>query len=200
MVHSIVFQPGDCKKRRHQWEPQMKNRFQVAVMALLAGAAFIAEAGAAVIDQNGDYIYTTVRDNGMQSRTVSRHVNVRIMAGLSARIPEKLARIEARNEARIARGRGCNAGNGAADGTKLDQSGSGNMALIAQFGSNDNVSVAQNGMDNAAYTLQLGNNQQATTTQNGNHDLAVVIQRCSPARAWTNDARGQFERADGGQR
>jgi hypothetical protein len=165
---------------------------RTALSLFLSCSTFLAEASAATVAQNGDYLYTMVRDNGVHSRTVTRQVNERAMERLSVRVPEKMARIQARYEARAARGRGCAVARSSDDQASLVQSGEGGVASLTQLGNNDNLAVSQTGVDDVAYALQLGNNQQATIEQNGNHDLAVVIERCRPVRAWTFAARLAF--------
>lgn len=159
------------------------KRVRTTFAVLLSSVALLATARAASIDQNGDYLYTITRDNGVRSRTHTRAVDPRAMERLSARMSEKMTRMQQRYAEMSARGWGCASGGAMADQTSLDQSGSGNFASVAQLGSNDSAAVSQTGVDDA-YVLQVGDGQQATIAQRGNHDLAVVIQRCRPARAW----------------
>ena len=165
------------------------KRVRTTFAVLLSSAALLVTARAASIDQNGDYLYTMVRDNGVRSRTISRQVNERAMERLSERVPEKMARMQERYARRSARGWGCAESGAFADQTSLGQSGSGNFASAVQLGSNDSAAISQTGVDDAAYALQTGDGQRVTITQSGNHDLAVVIQRCLPARGWMRGRR-----------
>jgi curlin associated repeat protein len=168
------------------------QRARTTFVVLLSSMALLATARAAGIDQNGDYLYTITRDNGFGSRTHTRSVNPRAMETLSARMSEKMTRLQQSYEARAARGLGCASSGVFADQTTLDQSGSGNFASMAQLGSNDSAAVSQTGTGDTAYALQLGDAQQTTISQRGNHDLAVVIQRCRPAPGWMRGAREGF--------
>ena len=175
------------------------KRVRTAFVVLLSSAAFLATARAAGIDQNGDYLYTITRDNGVRSRTHTREVDPRAMERLSARMSEKITRLQQRYEARTARGQGCASSGAFADRTSLDQSGPGNFASMTQLGSNDSAAVSQTGTDDTAYALQLGDARQTTISQRGNHDLAVVIQRCRPAPGWMRGAREGFPSPFGGR-
>src|SRR5258706_13068276 len=77
-------------------EPQMKRIAIPCAIALLAAVTIPMKAGAANIDQSGDYTLTVVRDNGWQSHTMTRQLNASQMERLSARVPERMARFPAR--------------------------------------------------------------------------------------------------------
>ena len=151
------------------------RRLSIAFAALLAGAA-LAPALAARVDQNGDYLYTFSRDDGVGSYSYTRHLNERQMERLSRRAAERLGRFQDI-------GRDCRSGGSAANQAVLDQSGVGNAARVSQAGHNDGAAIAQTGNSNAAYTLQSGNGLQAMTTQAGNHNLALTVQSCRSPRS-----------------
>jgi hypothetical protein len=152
------------------------RRSSIAFAAVLAGAVIAPQALAANIDQNGDYLYTFTRTDGVSTYAQTRHLNARQMQRLSARAAEHLPRFQDI-------GRDCSSGGTYANRAALDQSGTGNAAWVSQAGHNDGASIAQSGNDNAAYALQSGNGLQAATTQAGNHNLALSIQSCRSPRS-----------------
>jgi hypothetical protein len=152
------------------------RRVPIAFAALLAGAALAPQALAASVDQNGDYLYTFMRDDGGRVQSHTRQLNEHQMDKMSARAAAHLGRFRDI-------GRDCNSGGSYADRAALDQSGTGNAAFVSQTGHNDGAAISQTGNDNAAYTLQSGNGLQATTSQAGNHNLAVSVQSCRSPRS-----------------
>lgn len=150
------------------------RRLPIAFAALLVGAAIAPEALAASIDQNGDYLYTFVRDDGVRTHTHTRQVNERQMEKLSARTARQVARIQQHG----GHWGSCSPRGSYANQATLDQSGTANTAAVSQMGNNDSAAIAQSGAYDSAYALQLGNGQQSTTTQTGNHDLALTVQTC----------------------
>ncbi len=152
------------------------RRLPIALTAMLAAAAVAPRALAASIDQNGDYLYTFVRDDGGRIHSHTRQLNEHQMDKMSARAAAHLGRFRDI-------GRDCRSSGGFADRTTLNQSGTGNTAWVSQAGYNDGTSISQSGNDNAAYTLQSGNGLQATTAQAGNHNLAVAVQSCRSPRS-----------------
>ena len=153
------------------------RRLPIAFAALLAGAVITPPSLAASIDQNGDYLYTFVRDDGVRSHTHTRHVNERQMEKLSARAARRVARMQEHT----GRWASCSPRGSYANHATVDQSGTANNAAVSQLGSNDSATISQNGTYDSAYALQMGSGEQSTTTQTGNHDLALTVQTCRNA-------------------
>lgn len=152
------------------------RRLSIAFASLIAASSIAPGAFAANIDQNGDYLYTFTRDDGVSTYTRTRHLNQHQMDRLSARASGHLSRFQDI-------GRDCSSGGSSANRAMLDQSGTRSAAWVSQAGHNDGASIAQSGNGNAAFTLQSGDRLQASTTQDGNHNLALTVQSCRSERS-----------------
>jgi hypothetical protein len=126
------------------------------------------------VNQSGNYTFTQVRQTGDRTKVKVRQIDPRKYERLRDRVAERFARINARYTA--VSGFDGNGGQGG-DSVTLDQSGNGNGAFVAQYGSRDSIAIDQTGSANAAYALQMGDNLQAAASQAGDHNITFIMQR-----------------------
>ena len=158
------------------WEATMKY-LAISIAAAWIAAGAIGPAAAddwASVNQGGNYTFTQVRQTGERTKVKVRQIDPRKYERLRDRVATRFARINARY---IAVTGFDGSGEHGGDSVTLDQSGNGNGASAAQYGSHDSIAIDQTGSANAAFAFQMGDNLQATASQAGDHNITFIMQR-----------------------